>query len=260
MAPPGAWVTRLPGGAEMRAGSRLSGDFSDPYAPGSARRQHLLADAPWTWLHQVHGSRVAFVPHPGACRGAEADAAVTLCPGAALVVRTADCAPIGLASPEGVIGAVHAGWRGLMAGVVEAAVAAMRSLGAGEVSAALGPCIAPHAYTFSPADLESVASRYGPGAVAADDAGCPALDLRAAVGAALATCGATLLADAQICTHCSSDHWSWRANRDTGRQASVVWLPGPSARDQDAGHHRDAGHDPGPGHDREGRHDPGGAV
>ena len=149
-----AWVTGLPGGAEMRAGSRLSGDFSDPYSPESAGSQRLLADAPWTWLDQVHGNRVVFVDHPGAWRGAEADAAVTGCPRAALVVRTADCAPIGLASPEGVVGAVHAGWRGLMAGVVEATVAAMRSLGAGEVSAALGPCIAPHAYRFSRADLE----------------------------------------------------------------------------------------------------------
>jgi polyphenol oxidase len=225
----------------MRAGSRLNGDFSGPCAPGSARSQHLLADAPWTWLDQVHGNRVVVVDHPGACRGAEADGAVTRCRAAALVVRTADCAPIGLASSEGVIGAVHAGWRGLMAGVVEAAVAAMRSLGAGEVSAALGPCIAPHAYTFSRADLESVAGRYGRGVVSVDEAGSPALDLRAAVGAALATCGATLLADARICTHCSSDHWSWRANRDKGRQASVVWLPGTVADSRGSGHDRDGG-------------------
>jgi len=224
--PSGAWVASLPGGAEMRAGSRLSGDFSDPLAPASARSQCLLADAPWTWLDQVHGNQVVVVDQPGACRGAQADAAVTRCTRAALAVRTADCAPVGLASREGVIGAVHAGWRGLMAGVVEAAVAAMRSLGAGEVSAALGPCIAPHAYRFSRADLEQVAERYGRGVVAADDAGYPALDLRAAVGAALSACGATLVADARACTHCSGDHWSWRANRDTGRQASVVWFPG----------------------------------
>ena len=43
-------------------------------------------------------------------------------PGVALCVLTADCAPMALASPEGVFGAVHAGWRGLVAGVVEAAV------------------------------------------------------------------------------------------------------------------------------------------
>ena len=149
MPPPGVWVASLAGGGEVRSGGRRSGDFADPMGPGSVRAQRLLADAPWTWLHQVHGCRVVVVDRPGACTAEEADAAVTTCTGAALVIRTADCAPVGLGSPEGVVGAVHAGWRGLMAGVVEEAVEVMRSLGATEVTAALGPCIAPHAYRFS---------------------------------------------------------------------------------------------------------------
>src|SRR5674476_1670641 len=62
-------------------------------------------------------------------------------PGTALCVLTADCAAIALASAEGVCSAVHAGWRGLVAGVVEAAVTAMRDLGASDVTASLGPCI-----------------------------------------------------------------------------------------------------------------------
>jgi hypothetical protein len=169
---------------------------------------------------------VVVVEQPGDCRAEEADAAVSACPGAALVVVTADCAPVGLASPEGIFGIAHAGWRGLMAGVVETAVATMRSLGASEVSAALGPCIAPHAYRFSALDLEPVAARFGPGVVALDSEGFPALDLPAAVRAALGRAGATLVGDAQICTHCSPDHWSWRANGDKSRQASVVWVPG----------------------------------
>ena len=44
--------------------------------------------------------------------------------------------------------------------------------------------------------------------------------------AALDRADATLVGDAQICTHCSPDHWSWRANGDKARQASVVWVPG----------------------------------
>ncbi len=212
----------------MRAGGRPDGDFADVGAPGMSQSQRLLADAPWTWLRQVHGNGVVVVDHPGACAGAEADAAVTACPQAALAVRTADCAPVALASAEGIVGAVHAGWRGLMAGVVEATIATMRSLGADDVFGALGPCIAPHAYRFSQPDLERVAARYGRSVVALDDSGCPALNLPATVGAALATCGAALVADARTCTHCSADHWSWRANRDTGRQATIVWLPAPS--------------------------------
>ncbi len=225
MPPPGTWLARLPGGGEVRAGSRRCGDFADPLAPDRIRAQRLLADAPWTWLRQVHGNRVVVVDRPGACRGEEADAAVTACTGAALVVRTADCAPVGLASPEGIVAAVHAGWRGLMSGIVEESVIAMRSLGATSVTAALGPCIAAHAYRFSRPDLELVAARYGPRVVAMDEAGYPALDLAETVRAALGWAGAALVTDALVCTHCSADHWSWRANKDTGRQATVVWVP-----------------------------------
>jgi YfiH family protein len=184
-----------------------------------------LVDAPWTWLHQVHGSRVVVVDRPGARRAEEADAAVTARAGAALVIRTADCAPVGLGSPEGVVAAVHAGWRGLMAGVMENAVEVMRSLGATEVTGAVGPCIAPHAYRFSTPDLEEVAARYGHSVVATDDYGYPALDMAETVRAALDQAGAALVANAEVCTHCSGDHWSWRARRDSGRQATVVWVP-----------------------------------
>jgi polyphenol oxidase len=223
--PPGTWLSSLPGGGEVRAGGRRSGDFADPCSSGAVLAQRALVDAPWTWLHQVHGKRVVIVDRPGACRSEEADAAVTACAGAALVVRTADCGPVALSSPEGVVAAVHAGWRGLMAGVVEEVVAAMRALGASEVMAALGPCIAPHAYRFSKSDLEPVAARYGEGVVAVDQNGYPALDLAETVRAALRGAGAALIAQAGVCTHCSADHWSWRANRDRGRQATAVWVP-----------------------------------
>jgi len=219
--PAGTWAVSLTGGGEMLCAGRHSGDFSDPALTGPASRR--LVDLPWTWLQQVHGADVVVVKEPGACSGEEADAAITACAGAALAVFTADCAPVGLASPEGVIGAIHAGWRGLVLGVVGAAVAAMRSLGAGDVVAAIGPCIKPHAYGFSRADLERVAALLGRGVLAVDSTGRPALDLPAAVRAALSQSGARTLASADACTHCSANHWSWRARGDRQRQANVVW-------------------------------------
>ena len=178
--------------------------------PGSARYTVTV----WS-LSTVRG-------HAGA---EEADAAVTACTGAALVVRTADCAPVGLASPEGIVAAVHAGWRGLMAGVVEEAVTAMRSLGRhfGDgraravhrgprlqvLEAGSGAC---------GRSLRAARRRHGRGRL---PGARPAETVRAALGGA----GAALVADALVCTHCSADHWSWRANRDTGRQATVVWVP-----------------------------------
>jgi YfiH family protein len=99
-------------------------------------------------LTQVHGSDVVTVTQPwppGA--GPRADALVTATAGLALGVVTADCTPVLLADPQaGVVGAVHAGWRGALAGVLEATVAAMRALGAGSIAAAIGPCIRQRSY------------------------------------------------------------------------------------------------------------------
>jgi copper oxidase (laccase) domain-containing protein len=171
----------------------------------------------------VHGAGVAVVERPGDRCGEQADAAVTACSSAALMVRTADCAPVALGSPEGVVAIVHAGWRGLLAGVVEAALAAMESLGARSVSAAVGPCIQPHAYPFSVTDLEKIAARLGGSVVSSDAAGRPALDLPGAVVRALEAAGAHVVARSRTCTHCSGEHWSWRARGDRSRQATFVW-------------------------------------
>jgi hypothetical protein len=188
------------------------------------------------WIRQVHGSVVLVVPAkgPGPVVGGtsatgptsvldgEADALVSVDPLAGLIVLTADCASIALGSPEGVFGAVHAGWRGLVDGVVERAVGVMRENGATEVVGVLGPCIHPECYEFSPPDLDRVASRFGDQVRARTATGRAALDLPAAVAAALATAGADhRLADA--CTGCGGDYFSHRARGDSGRQALVVW-------------------------------------
>ena len=53
---------------------------------------------------------------------------------------------------EGVVGAVHAGWRGAVGGILEHAIAAMQALGAKRISAAIGPCIRQSSYEVG-ADL-----------------------------------------------------------------------------------------------------------
>ncbi len=97
---------------------------------------------------QVHGIDVAEAAEPWAPgHGPRADALVTARPGLALGIVTADCTPVLLADRDaGVIGAVHAGWRGAVAGVLEATIAAMRRLGATRITAAIGPCIRQPSY------------------------------------------------------------------------------------------------------------------
>ena len=212
----------LAGGIRVRSTGWAQGDLG---GDGTVvdRRRRAVVDLPWTVLKQVHGARVVVVDGPGGATGEAADAAVAVSSGAALAVLTADCAPVALASPEGVVGVAHAGWKGLRAGVVEATVKAMRRLGATRVEAVLGPCIHACCYPFGSEELDSVQTRLGAQVRAVDQHGAPALDLPAGVRAALHSSGATLVGDADICTRCSDRHWSWRRSAESRRQATVAW-------------------------------------
>ena len=199
------------------------GAYVTEVAPEVQARRRAVVDAPWTWLRQVHGATVVTVDAPGAGAGSKADASVSSQRGPLLAVLTADCAPIALVSPEGVIGAVHAGWRGLVAGVIERAAETARGLGATELRAVLGPCIHPECYEFGAADLDAVTARLGDGVRAATTDGRPALDVPHAVASALKEAGVAQFDDVDVCTACSDDYFSWRARGELARQALVVW-------------------------------------
>jgi YfiH family protein len=99
--------------------------------------------------YQIHSAITRVATGPWAGDRPEGDAVVTATPGAICAVLTADCAPILLADVEvGVVGAVHAGWKGALTGVVHSAVTAMQALGArpGRIVAVVGPCIAQPSY------------------------------------------------------------------------------------------------------------------
>jgi YfiH family protein len=109
-------------------------------------------------VHQVHSAKVLTVTTPPS-DPIRADALVTATPGIALSVLTADCQPILLADPPArVIGAVHAGWKGAVAGIIEATVAAMASLGAdpSRIRAVIGPTISQRAYEVGPDFFDTV--------------------------------------------------------------------------------------------------------
>ena len=98
------------------------------------------------WANQIHSDRVLTVTEENylSLRCAECDGFVTAQKGITLIVKTADCTPILLCDPEnGVIGALHAGWRGAVAQIAARGVEAMCRLGAEpqKITAAIGPCI-----------------------------------------------------------------------------------------------------------------------
>ena len=95
-------------------------------------------------VRQVHGCGVLDVT-PETSAPAEADAMVTDQRQALLAIRVADCVPILLATEDGrAVAAIHAGWRGLVAGVIARTVAhlAQRSDARPEtLRGAVGPAI-----------------------------------------------------------------------------------------------------------------------
>jgi YfiH family protein len=105
-------------------------------------------------IYQIHSAEVHVVTGPWAAdRAPKGDALVSVHPGLALAILSADCTPVLFADEKaGVIGAAHAGWRGAIRGVLQATVAAMEALGAsrGDIAAAVGPCIAQPSYEVGP--------------------------------------------------------------------------------------------------------------
>jgi YfiH family protein len=138
--------------------SLSGGDAREAVLENRSRAARAIGTEPdrLVGLMQVHGAEVVEVTTPWSPGdGPRADAMVTARPDIALGVVTADCAPILLAdTAAGVAAAVHAGWRGAVAGVIERTVAAMVGLGANPAAtvAAVGPCIAQASYEVA-ADL-----------------------------------------------------------------------------------------------------------
>lgn len=108
-------------------------------------RLTIAAGLPQTriWVRQVHGADVVVV-HPGESLDPipEADAIVSDDPNRSIVIRTADCAAILMASADGrLIAGVHAGWRGVVANVIGVAARVMNDLGGPAHAAAIFPSI-----------------------------------------------------------------------------------------------------------------------
>jgi len=98
-------------------------------------------------VSQVHGAAVVAVDASDdavAVRRREADALCAARGAVAVGVRIADCVPVLLADAStGAVAAVHAGWRGTVAGVIEAAVDRLHDRYGSEPSS-LAAAILPH--------------------------------------------------------------------------------------------------------------------
>jgi YfiH family protein len=139
-----------------------------------------------------------------------------------------------VAPPKPFAAAVHAGWRGVVAGIVPKAVRAVienASLTPAEIRVAIGPAVGPCCYEVGPEVRVAFEERYGPdwSAPAFSTPGPrPHLDLRLFVRRQLEAAGVSPSAIETLgpCTACDRTYASYRRDGPAaGRQLSFVgWL------------------------------------
>ena len=177
------------------------------------------------WLRQVHG--VGVVDAAGVAGEPEADASIARIPGVVCAVKAADCMPVLLADDAGgVVGAAHAGWRGLAAGVLEATIDAMRVPGQ-TLIAWLGPAIGPTVYEVGEEVRAAFLARdaHAAAAFAPNRPGHWLLDLYAVARQRLAARGVTRIHGGSFCTYSEPERFpSYRRDGTGERIAAFVWL------------------------------------
>ena len=182
------------------------------------------------WLQQVHGTIVRDADAADAAdsshAGGPADAAVTRASARVLAVLVADCMPVLFASADGtVLGAAHAGWRGLSAGVIEATVGAMRVDPPG-ICAWLGPAISASNFEVGAEVRDAFIAHdaHAVNAFAANARGRWQCDLELLARARLSALGITRVAAARVCTFADTARcYSYRRDGRTGRMAALIW-------------------------------------
>ena len=168
------------------------------------------------WLlsvKQVHGTEALIVDRPlsraDRFEGGW-DALVTNQPGVTVVVRTADCVPVLVYDRRRkAVAAIHAGWRGALAGIVPKTIQAMVArfaIQVGDVRISIGPSAGPCCYEVDEAVLEPLRrARQDWPALLHDDRGANArLDLKTLVRRQSAEAGIPLehISVVNVCTIC----------------------------------------------------------
>lgn len=212
------------------------GDQSEYVAHNRRLLRAYLPSEP-LWLKQIHSSIVS-IP-TGRTNQLNlpivADAIVTTKPDEVLAIMTADCLPVLFAANDGsVIGAAHAGWRGLSSGVLENTVDAMLllspHLSSADLLAYMGPAIGPSIYEVGEDVLktfqESSIKPNGNDFVAIPNKnGKYLVNLYSLAKARLNFVGINRVVGGGSCTYLDHERFfSYRRDGITGRFASLIWI------------------------------------
>ena len=214
------------------AGLNLGSHVDDRPAAVQANRRQLVTvaglPADPVWLNQVHGKAVVDIANTSVTPAA--DAAFSSAPGQVCAVMTADCLPLLICNTVGTkVAAVHAGWRGIVAGVI---VQALQQFGGDDVLVWLGPAIGPQSYEVDD-KVRDQFLRLNTPAIDYVDAfqfsrpGHWHFNLYAAARVGLIAAGVNGVFGGDFCTFSDERFYSFRRSGITGRQASLIWLEDP---------------------------------
>jgi len=181
---------------------------------------------------QVHGTRIAAVGLRDRGRGADGqqsaiadvDGLLTHERGLPLMVSVADCVPVVLvaADRDGAlrVAALHAGWRGLLAGMPARGVEALGEHGP-VVATVVGPSIGPCCFSVGD-EVGRAFERQYPGTWRDGRVDLWTATVRQLAGAGVEERRITL---AHVCTSCDDRFFSHRRDAGrSGRQAGIVWI------------------------------------
>jgi YfiH family protein len=227
----GGGVSRAPyddgmGGGGLNLGLHV-GDRAEDVLQNRALLRACLPDEP-AWLTQIHGPTVLDAAKLGGAP--EADASIATRPGVVCAIQTADCLPVLFCDARAnVIGAAHAGWRGLAAGVLENTIASMRGAGAEEIFAWMGPAIGPACFEVG-ADVFTVFSERSADMRSTfvpvqGRSGKYFADIYGLARIVLENAGVVQVSGGGLCTFTDDrSFYSYRRDKTTGRMASLIWL------------------------------------
>ena len=234
-APPNvhALQTKRAGGVSLAPYDSLNfGDHvgDNPLAVEKNRNSlRVIVPSEPVWLEQVHGVEVVLAEQAG-CKP-KADACISRVTNAVCATMTADCLPVLFCDQAGtVVGAAHAGWRGLADGVLEATVNAM-NVAPVNLLAWLGPAIGPQAFEVG----DDVRDAFVAHDANASDAFTPQqsacnsgkylADIYLLARQRLQALGVTRIYGGGLCTYSDAENFfSFRRDGNTGRMASLIWL------------------------------------
>ena len=187
-------------------------------------------------MRQMHGDEIIEIKDKQLKEAGEADGMVTAEHGVYLGVLTADCVPLLFIAPkQRLAAAVHAGWRGTLAGIADKTVRLFNSqynVAANDLEVALGPSIGVCCYEVNDDVAGPLMKKWGSlttPSIAVKD-GKSFVNLSRLNRDILREAGVPgkQLFEVGPCTRCAADDFfSYRrAGGETGRQISVIgWLP-----------------------------------